>query len=399
MMLVMLLLVPVSCTSTSSEPEDEEELTTTEEQGEEQVVESWEIGEHWQYSQQALWGDNFVGIEYIFGDGLEAQYISIHNLRTGEKERVLELDPGSVRAGPPSIYENRIVWPATDISGKQLSEIDWDELDWNIFLLDLETREVQQITTDEHAQTEPKVYGDTIVWLDSRHVEGYHNPEVFDVYTYDIRRGQERRLTSFTSAEEHSLSISDNMVVWSDNRHADPEVTIHAGNEPDYNNEIYIYNLTTNKERRVTTYPGNDHYPAIDGNRVVWLRQSDYLQADIFVFDLESGQEAQVSSSGYAVYNPAIHGDRVVWADARVSKGNTSGDVIMNGQSGSADIYLYDLGTKQETRLVPSQTEGESSGVVFRQVWMNPVIQGEYVVYTLERQIGSIVYAMRLTKK
>lgn len=65
--MVMLLLTSVSCDSMLPKPE--EALADS--------PESWQVGEHWQYSPQSIWGDTFVGVEYIFGDGLEGQFISI----------------------------------------------------------------------------------------------------------------------------------------------------------------------------------------------------------------------------------------------------------------------------------------------------------------------------------
>ncbi len=363
--------------------------------------ESWQIGENWLYSPQAVWGDTFVGVEYTFGNALEEQYISTYNLNKREKERVLKLDPAEYRISPPSIYQNRIVWSSANISGRPLSEIDWSNLNWDIYLLILDTGEVRQITSEEHAQIEPRIYGDTIIWLDVRYADGYHNPDVFDVYAYDLKTGQERRLTSSTSAEGHDLSISGNLVVWSDNRHAEWDRDTHPENEPNYNNEIYAYDLTANVEHRITNYAGNDHYPSIDGSRIVWLRQLTLQEAEIYLYDLLSstGYETQVSKGRYAAYGPSISGDLVVWADARISQGNTAGDVVINGRSGAAEIYFYDSKDGKEILLVPSESEGEYSGTVFRRVLLNPMVHGDFVVYTNSRQIGPIIYAMRLDNK
>lgn len=394
--LVVALSVSASCVSAPPEQEEEAEAV---------APDSWQVGEHWQYSSQAIWGDTLVAGEYIFGDGLEGQYITTYNLVTREKERVQEFAPAEFRISPPSIYENRVVWSSANISGRLLSEIDWNKLNWDVFLLDLDSGEVRQITSEEHAQIEPRVYGDTIVWLDTRHVEGYHNPDVFDIYAYDFKTGQEMRLTSSTSAEGHDLSISGNLVVWSDNRHAEWDKATHPGNEPNYNNEIYAYDLVTGSEHRITNYPANDHYPAVDGNRIIWLRQLSLREAEVYLYDLlsSSGYETQVSKGRYAAYGPSISGNVVVWADARISQGNTSGDVIENDMSGATEIYLYELQTRQETLLVPTegiefavQMRGEERKVTDRQVWLNPVIHGDFVVYTNSRQIGPIIYAMRL---
>jgi len=411
LVLVMCLLVPVSCATPAPTPtpgtgkppaeatepeltvavsEDEEGPFLTVEEGKELAVESWQIGENWRYSRQTIWGDVMTGWEVERQRGqIVWQSISTYDLRSREKQRVLEV-PATCSVGPISIHKDRIVWASVDRdeAEHQRSLKRAPLPNWDVFLLDLKTGEVQQLTTEEHAQVYPKIYGDTVVWLDNRHEEGYHNPRRYDVYAYDLRSKKERRITSATSAEGSDLSISGNLVVWTDNRHADPEVKIHAGNAPDYNNEIYVYDLSTNQEKRITTYPGNDRYPDISGGNIVRLRQEDYIRADVFVYNVETSQETQVSYSSYADFHPSIHGNCIVWTDARVSKGNTSGDTVINGRRGQTDIYLYDLKTQQEIQL----TSTEPGEVLY-----NPVIHGDSVVYVWISMISSIVYAMNLT--
>jgi len=369
---------------------DEEEIKLT--------TESWRIGEDWEYGQQAISGDVMVGIETGLQDGRRTYtHISLYNLRTREKTRVLELPADRILHAAPAICGSRVVWASVDREEAE-TEGRAPLPNWEVFLLDLDTGEVRQLTTDEHAQMHPRIDGDTVVWLDARHEEGYHNPRRYDVYTYDLSTGQETRLTSTTSVEGRDLVIDGDLVVWTDNRHADPEITLHAGNEPDYNNEIYVYDLAAGQKRRVTTYPGNDYYPAIDGSRIVWLRQYTYREADLFYCDLGSSQETRVSRSRYAAYRPDVSGDWIVWTDARASKGNTNNDVIEIDASTSerrepaADIYLYDLEAQQEVKLTSPLNVGFS-------LWMNPCICNDFVVYELNRQVGPVVYAMRLVEK
>ena len=400
--LIMLLLLPVSCAppapmpapTPAPAPEVEKETPPmTVEEGKELAVESWQISENWTYSQEAIWGDVVTGWENERQRGeIVKQYIATYNLRSREKGQVVELPVDRIAYDAPAIHGNRVVWASVDRDEveQQRSSKRSPMPNWDVFLLDLNAGEVQQLTTEEHAQVYPRIYGDTVVWLDSRHEEGYHNPRRHDVYVYDLSTGEERRLTSATSAEGMDLAVNGNLVVWTDNRHADPEVKIHAENEPEYNNEIYVYDLTTNQEKRVTTYPGNDRYPDISGGNIVWLRQEDYIKADVFVYNVETSQETQVSYSSYADFHPSIHGNCIVWADARVSKGNTSGDTVINGRQGQTDIYLYDLKTRQEIQL----TSTEPGKVLY-----NPVIHGDSVVYVWVSMISSEVYAMHLTYK
>lgn len=334
-----------------------------------------------------------VGLEVERQQGeIVRQYIARYDLQSREKERVLELPVERIVYGAPSIHSNRVVWSSVArYEAEQQRSLKHAPMpNYDVFLLDLETGEVQQLTIEEHAQVYPKIYDDIVVWLDSRHEEGYHNPRRYDVYAYDLKSEKEKKLTLSPSVEEGNLSISGNLVTWADNRHADPEVNIHAENEPGYNNDIYVYDLTTNQEKRITTYPGNDRYPDISGNNIVWLRQEDFIKADVFAYNMRTGQEIQVSHSSYADFHPSIHENRIVWTDARVSEGNTSGDTIINGRQGQTDIYLYDLKTQHEIQL----TSTEPGEVLY-----NPVIHGDSVVYVWVSMIKSIVYGMNLDYK
>lgn len=340
------------------------------------VTEAWEIGENWTYSQAAIWGDIMVGLESEQERGkIVKQYIATYNLRSREKELVYELPFDRIVIDQaPAIHGNNVVWSSVG----------------DVFLLDLETGELQQITNDEHAQIYPNIYGDTIVWLDNRHEAPDHYPRSFDVYAYNLKTKNVRRLTLATTAEGYNHpSISGNLVVWADNRHADSEIRTHPSNDPDYNNDIYLYDLTANEERHITTYPGNDRHPDIDGNRIVWLRQEDYIRADVFVYNLETGQESQVSKSRFADFQPSIHEDRIVWVDARVSQGNTSGDTVLNGRQGQTDIYLYDLETQRETKL---------TSTVPGQVLYSPVVRGDFVLYERIGMLERVAYAVDLTQ-
>ena len=356
-----------------------------------QPARDWEVGEHFYYGQDCIWGNLLVGLEYEYVEGKrDGQYLTTFDLNTHEKKRVLQI-PEDRMAGTPSIYQNRIVWDS----------IDRDELfeyaalsslppppNYDVFLLDLDTGEVIQLTTEEHSQRSPRIYGDTVIWLDARS-SGEQYPYSYDIYAYDLKTGQEKRITKDTTVEGYNqAAIDGGIIVWTDMRHADMEVASHAGNDSAYNNEIYAYDLNTGEERRLTTSPKNDQSPDISGNIVTWLRQEDYRKADVFAMDLESGVEMQVSRSGYAAFSPSIYEDKIAWTDARSSKGNINNDVIENGQGPGADIYLYDLKTQTETRLTET---GEGK------VWSSPVISGDYVISQWSRQIGALAYVMNLS--
>ena len=349
---------------------------------------SWEIGTGFQYSQEPIWGDTLVGLE--FSPVASEQHIVVYDLNKRTKVRTIDLPEGRM-INPPSIYGNKIVFDAADreeyIRIMASSKLEAPP-NSDIFLYDLDTNRMRQLTDEQHGQMSPRIYGDVVVWLDARNQQLDRYPPSLDVYALDLKTNKETRITANTTAEGYTqLSISGSTIVWADMRHADATVTNHGSNDFRYNNEIYAYDLATGREQRLTDSPGNDWGPDIDGNRVVWIRQADYQKADVFTRDLKTGEETQVSHSGYADSVVSIDGDRVVWTDASSSQGNTSNDVIMNGiQPGSA-IVMTDLLTGKETQLTPAEAG---------KVWLWPVSQGGHIVFEWNRQIGGVAYAMDL---
>jgi beta propeller repeat protein len=352
---------------------------------------SWLIGEHFYYGQACIWENTLAGMEFEYKDeNIIGQYFVTFDLETHNKQRVLEI-PEDRMADVPSIYQNKLVWASVDrdefFQHAVKSSIE-PPPNYDVFILNMTTNEVRQLTIEEHAQWSPRISGDTIVWLDARNQPLEQYPLRFDVYAYNLRTGQETRITENATAEGYNqVAIDGSTIVWTDMRHADMDVISHAGNDSAYNNEIYTFDLSTGEERRITTSPGNDQSPGISGNIITWLRQEDYQKADIFLYDLESRLEAPVSTSGYAAFSPSIYEKKIVWTDARISKGNTSNDVIINGQKPGADIYVYDLEIHEEKLLTWTEEQ---------KVWQSPVLYGDYMVYHWNRQVGSLVYAMRL---
>jgi len=260
------------------------------------------------------------------------------------------------------------------------------EPNWDVFILDLETSEVRQLSTEEHAQMTPRIYGDTVIWSDARNQDADKLPFSYDIFAYNLKTGKETRITNNTTVNGYNqASISGNYVVWTDMRHADMSVASSAGSDSVYNNEIYLYDLNTGEERRITTSSQNDQVPEIDGSRIVWLRKTSNQGGDVFMYDLDTEVETQISHSGYVSNGHSLSGSRIVWADARASEGNTSTDVIINGQEPIADIYLYNLEKQKESCL---------TGARAWQIWTMPVIHGNHIVFMLNREIGPRVYVI-----
>ncbi len=80
---------------------------------------------------------------------------------------------------------------------------------------------------------------------------------------------------------------------------------------------IYMYDLSTQKETQITNSESYKRNPAIYGDRIVWEDDRNGRENwDIHMYDLSTQKETQITNSGSA-YNPAIYGDRIVWEESR----------------------------------------------------------------------------------
>ncbi len=109
-------------------------------------------------------------------------------------------------------------------------------------------------------------------------------------------------------------------------------------------------------EHRLTTDPGNQYRPDIDGDKVVYFDTRGGSSA-VYLYDLKTHSERRLASggTGWPGSRVAISGTRVVYDDNRESDG---------------DIYLCDLATGLERRL----TSGPGQH-------LSPDISGDKVVY------------------
>ncbi len=89
------------------------------------------------------------------------------------------------------------------------------------------------------------------------------------------------------------------------------------------NRDIYMYDLSTNKETQITTNKSDQQSPAIYGNTIVWQdnRNGNW---DIYAYDLITHQQIHTTDKSDQM-DPAIYGNKVVWTDSR---------------SGKPDIYM-----------------------------------------------------------
>jgi beta propeller repeat protein len=188
-------------------------------------------------------------------------------------------------------------------------------------MYDLSTSNETQITTGGLVWGSPAIYGDSIVYSKAEDMYLYDD----DIYVYNLSTSRETRIT--TSENASGFSIYGDRIIYSDLRDS---------------RSLFIYNLSTSLETQIPTSE-NVWLPEIYSNRVVWydthFDDNFNIYFDIWMYDLSASQETRITTSGNAFY-PAIYDNRIVWQNNTVSP--------------EADIYMYEVSTSEETRITTS---------------------------------------------
>jgi beta propeller repeat protein len=188
----------------------------------------------------------------------------------------------------------------------------------NIYLQDLSTKKQTRISTGNAYQRNSAIYGNRIVWEDYRSgnpVVGNENGNP-DIYMNDLSTKKETRIT--TNGSRQSYPAIYNRIVWDDDRNGEID--------------IYMYDLSTKNESRITTNSPEACFPAIYGNRIVWMNIPNGVW-HVYIYDLSTHQEVHTTGTSDQ-WEPAIYGDRIVWSD------NRNEYVDSSNQWHNSDIYM-----------------------------------------------------------
>lgn len=195
------------------------------------------------------------------------------------------------------------------------------------------------------------VSGTTVVYDDDRNGN-------YDIYLFDLTTFRERRLTT-DSSWQRLPAISGTNVVYRDDRSG--------------SGDIYLYDLATDTERPLTTNAAAQSSPAISGTRVVY-QDSRNGNSDIYLYDLATGTESRLTSDSSDQWSPAISGLNVVYMDNR---------------NGNRDIYLYDLATSTEKRLTTDPADQGDLAVSGTRVVYADERYGNYDVFLYDLATGA----------
>ncbi|AKB36716.1 cell surface protein [Methanosarcina siciliae C2J] len=288
-------------------------------------------------------GEN--GETSIYGDKVVWSYwgkIHLYDLKTGN-DTIITM-PEHYYASHPAIYDNKIVCCLINVNENPVRR--------RLYVYDI-LNSTGSLIAEKLSYCVPDIYGDRIVWAEERNYKT-------DIYMYNISTQMKTQIT--TSGSASNPSIHENKIVWVG--YGDNGTIIDKNNNSIGRLDLYMYDLSTSKETRITT-SGLVSNPAIYNDRIVWQdsRNSDFTKGrgDVYMYNLSTEKESRISYSGQSSSGspPAIYGDRIVW---------------QNHHNGNYNIYMYNLSTQKETQIT-------TSGSAY-----SPDIYGDRIVYSDNRQ-------------
>lgn len=272
----------------------------------------------------------------------------------------------------PAIYGDKIVWQD---SRNHFDNQDTDD----IYMYNLSSKKETRVTTPTDGLTGiPDIYGDRIVWLDWRNGR--------NIYIYNISTSNRSQISVDESAS--IPSIYDDKIVWADARNG--------------KRHIYVYNVSNSKETWITT---NESVPGgfdIYDDKIIWQdfrNGTNYESSDIYMYNFSTSKETQITT-GRSVYNPKIYGDRIIWQDYREEdrpthvydtsnsteiqisfpiRGSTAEPdiyedriVYADWRNGNSDIFMYNLSTQKEIQITTNKSDQNYPAIYGnRIVWRN----------------------------
>ena len=279
-----------------------------------------------------------------------------------------------------------------DLYGDILVWQEYIEDSYDIFAMNLSTRETIQITDDEVDQKDPAVYGHRIIWVD-------HRNEFQDIYMYDLITGIETRITE-DNYNQGQPDIYENKIFW--------------GNYPDsVDRSATLYDIDTKEEMVLFEGITNVGY-SMYGNYIAYMGSSG--QTAIRLLDLDSGEEKQISSTVTQAWEPQVYQDKVVYFEynfvnsgvylynisnstqIRLSKENITTNqmkcsiwenyvVWEDNREGTMNCYLYDLNTGEEMNITNDDTGN-----------FCPIIHNDTIVWARQVTSGSDFFMVRLDR-
>jgi beta propeller repeat protein len=185
----------------------------------------------------------------------------------------------------PAVHRNYLVW-----QGYQAG-------DWEVFLYDIAAAQTMQISANDYPDIAPQTDGSYVVWLGMKSPGG-------NIFYYDINSGGIIQVTNNDKIKSPP-QIADGRIVWAAQEVAD---SVLPG-------DIELYDIEAGTTTTISTSAdpdGNldDHTPAIDSTKVVWVQTGfNKFGTTVFVHDLTSGGTFPAPDNFATVQSPTKDGN------------------------------------------------------------------------------------------
>jgi hypothetical protein len=231
----------------------------------------------------------------------------------------------------PDIKDKYLVWQGWG----HLPGATSGELDWEVFLFNVATKEMQQITDNDYDDLAPQTDGSYIVW------QGFDDGE-WDIFLWD---GGQVKVISNRGAEDVSPKIAAGFVVWTSLPFGDGSVSCE---------EVMLYDVGS--ETLVTLSqevdPGNifdDGSPEINDEVVIWTQtdKEDGDNAILFVYDRST--ESVAEDPGYRFSNSSQ-------TDGALS-------VLTRHDGTDREVFLYTSNSKRYHQITNNSLEDTHASI------------------------------------
>ena len=221
--------------------------------------------------------------------------------------------------GNPAIYGDLIVWDDSRVFPQQ------------IFLYNLTEGEEIQLTTGTTGKMTPAVHGNLAGWAE-------YDGAYYQIVIYFLSNSSPRQLTSDAWDHKNPV-ISGDWVVWEDYENGPADVN------------LYGYRLSDATISPLVTDPSIQVNPSVHGDRIVWEDyRNDPDYPDIFLLNTTTSTESRITTDEWGQYRPSVWGDRIVWQDGRAIDDNL-------------DIWMYDLDSASESQITSDGTDQMSPAI------------------------------------
>jgi beta propeller repeat protein len=208
---------------------------------------------------------------------------------------------------------------------------DQSDGNWQIYAQDLSAaaNPIVKLTTGVLSQENPKTDGRYVVW------QGRQANGNWDIYLKDLASvAAPQALTSTFGRDEINPAIDWPWVVYQGRPTADPTAPW----------QLTAYNLATAQSFPVSGSTQDELDPDVQAGRVVWQDYRDVGAGEIYLKNLETFEQRRMTTNTFGQYHPVIYGNWIAWQDTR----NTE-----------VDIYGFDLLRNAEVRIT-STPENET---------------------------------------